>query len=195
MQSILFAEGCSIYTGHLCNTPTLKVKCDSTGQQNWLTGTNEYGRLQAVQGLFWPVQAHEKHYHEGRTCSNTESPFKFRNDLCERRDSSVGTEFSSSNSAESYEVMHLYYTAKTVVWGSYYKRYDDFSVYTGHTKNGMIFIPQLGYDIHTRNGMTFILLRVWCSYCLWYGFHTAYGMAFILLTVWLSYCLWYEYLV
>lgn len=43
--------------------------------------------------------------------NNTESTFKYRNDLCERRDSlsRVGSEFSSSNSAKSYQVMHLYY--------------------------------------------------------------------------------------
>ena len=40
--------------------------------------------------------------------NSTESPFEYRNDLCEWRDSlgRVGSEFSSSNSAESYQVMH-----------------------------------------------------------------------------------------
>ena len=53
------------------------------GQQNWLTWTNEYGLYKLVKRIITKEEP----------ANNTESPFKFRKDLCEQRDRPVGTSY------------------------------------------------------------------------------------------------------
>ena len=67
---------------------------------------------------------------------------------------------------DNWSVMVLAQTAKTTVWISYQNRYD-FTVYTGHTKNGMKIIPKTVWSSYHK--------IVWFSSINWCDRYSGYS--------------------